>query len=183
MDAFTTSEDAHENSGPARAVASLTKPTIAFIDGDCLDAGLELALACDVRYASATSRFAIRQVHQGTLPSDGGTQRLARAIGRAHALRILLSGEAIDANEALRIGLIQRIGTLDDAIAWAERVAEGAPIATAYAKEAATASFDLTLGQGLRLEADLSVLLQSTDDRSEGLDAFRRKRKPKYEGR
>lgn len=184
--AFATGIEPPVQDGPPGAgsiLAALAKPTIAYIDGECLDMGLELALACDVRYASEASTFGMRQVHGGSLPWDGGTQRLARAVGRGHALRLLLTGEVIDGREAARIGLVQRIATLDDAKAWAQRVAEGAPIAAAYAKEAATAGLDLTLDQGLRLEADLSVLLQSTGDRKEGLASFREKRKPRFEGR
>ena len=171
------------HAGPASVVAAIAKPTIAFIDSDCLDEALELALACDVRYARETSRFAMRHVRRGTLPHDGGTQRLARAVGRGHALRLLLTAEVIDAHEAARIGLVQRVGTLQDAMDWAERAAEGAPIAAAFAKEAAMAAFDLTLDRGLRVEADLSLLLHSTADRAEGLASFREKRPPRFEGR
>lgn len=168
--------------GAGSLVASLQKPTIAWIDGECMDMGLELALACDVRMASETSTFALRGVQYGMLPWDGGTQRFPRAVGQAHALRLLLTGEIIGANEALRIGLIENIGGAGVAEDWAWRAATNAPIAAAYTKEATTSSHDLTLGQGLRLEADLSVLLQSTNDRAEGLEAFRSKRAPKFEG-
>lgn len=163
-------------------IAALTKPTVAYVQGDCLDIGLELALACDVRFAGPGARFGITHVQHGLLPWDGGTQRLARAVGRGHAMHLLLTGETIDASEALRIGLIQRIATLKEATAWADRVATAAPIAAAYAKEATNAGLDLTVDQGLRLEADLSVLLQSTSDRAEGLASFREKRMPDFKG-
>lgn len=169
--------------GAARAIAALRKPTVAWIDGECLDMGLELALACDIRFASPTSTFGLRGVHQGVLPWDGGTQRLARAVGRGHALRLLLTGEVVGAEEALHLGLIQGVGDAQMAAAWAVRAAAGAPIASAYTKEAVTSAGDLTLGQGLRLEVDLSVLLQSTADRTEGLTAFKAKRKREFEGR
>ncbi|MDA1036618.1 MAG: enoyl-CoA hydratase/isomerase family protein, partial [Chloroflexi bacterium] len=96
--------------GAASAVAATTQPTIAWIDDYCHDMGLELALACDLRMCSPRARFAMRQVRQGLLPWDGGTQRLARLVGRGQALRMLLTGEEIDADEALRIGLVQLIG-------------------------------------------------------------------------
>lgn len=169
--------------GAGSAIATLQKPTVAWIDGDCLDMGLELALACDVRFASSTSTFGLGSVQQGMLPWDGGTQRLARAVGRGHALRLLLTGEIIGADEALRIGLIEGIGDVQTVADWAGRAAAGAPIASAYTKEATTSAGELTLGQGLALEADLSVLLQSTADRAEGLDAFAARREPGFDGR
>ena len=172
-----------EPGGAASAIAALRKPTVAWIDGTCLDMGLELALACDVRFASAEATFGMRGVQQGTLPWDGGTQRLPRAVGRGQALRLLLTGEGIDAIEAVRIGLIEGIGDTQVVADWVARAAAGAPIASAYTKEATVSAGDLTLGQGLRLEGDLSVLLQSTTDRAEGLAAFAAKRKRKFEGR
>ena len=184
--AFATGHEAYAASAPAgcaSVLASVSKPTIAFIDGQCVDMGLELALACDIRIATPASRFAMRQIHQGAFPWDGGTQRLPRLVGRGHALRMLLAGDTLQADEALRVGLVEQVGGLADAVAWAERVAAGAPIAAAYTKEAAVAGLDLTLGQGLRLEADLSVLLQSTEDRQEGLRSFKSKQPPEFRGR
>jgi len=176
-------DDLAPAAGAARVIAALRNPTLAWIDGECLDMGLELALACDVRFASPTSTFGLRGVQQGALPWDGGTQRLVRAVGRGHAMRLLLTGEVVGAEEALRIGLIQGIGDAQVAATWAVRAAAGAPIASAYAKEAVTEAGDLTLGQGLRLEVDLSILLQSTADRAEGIVAFTAKRKRAFEGR
>jgi enoyl-CoA hydratase len=172
-----------EPAGAASVVASLNKPTVAWIDGVCVDMGLELALACDVRFASATSTFAMTATQAGQLPWDGGTQRLTRAVGRGQALRMLLTGESIDADEALRIGLVQGVGEEEMVATWAARATAGAPIASAYTKEAANSAGDLTLDQGMRLEADLSVLLQSTADRAEGLEAYTAKRKRTFEGR
>ena len=158
--------------GAASAVAASLKPTVAWIDGDCHDMGLELALACDIRVCSPRARFAMRHVVEGLLPWDGGTQRLARVAGRGQALRLLMTGEEIDADEALRIGLVQLSGEYHDVTDLAKQIARGAPSAARYAKEAALSGADLSLDQGLRLEADLSVLLQSTDDRAEGLRRF-----------
>jgi enoyl-CoA hydratase/carnithine racemase len=169
------------------AASAVTKPTVAWVEGDCFDQGLELALACDIRVAAPNARFAMRQVRDGKLPHDGGTQRLPRAVGIAHALRLLLTGEEIDAEEALRIGLVQQIGDAEEVEQMASAIAAGAPIAAAYAKEAVVSGADLSLAQGARLEADLSVLLHSTDDRAAGLRAFKGRSDqgswPKFEGR
>jgi enoyl-CoA hydratase/carnithine racemase len=167
----------------AAEVAAMTKPLVAALRGDCLDGALELALACDIRVADRAARFGMRHVRNGVLPADGGTQRLTRLVGRGHALRLLLTGDRIDAEEALRIGLVQRLGGLSDAMAAAEGIAAAGPIASAYAKEAVQEGADLPLAQALRLEADLSFLLQSTADRAEGLRSFRERRPPQYEGR
>jgi enoyl-CoA hydratase/carnithine racemase len=173
--------------GAAAAVAMLVTPSIAAIVGECLDERLELSLASDVRVASRAARFGMRQVADGRLPRQGGTQRLTHAVGRAHALRLLLTSDVIGADEALRIGLVQAVvpaSRLATAVAaLAERIASAAPIAAAYAKEAVAAGSDLTLAQGLALEHDLGVLLHSTDDRAEGLRAFAERRAAAYRGR
>jgi enoyl-CoA hydratase/carnithine racemase len=167
---------------PAEAVAALRKPVVAWIAGDCFDQGLELALGCDVRLADPGAAFAIRHVRDGALPWDGGTQRLVRAVGRAQALSMLLTGDVLSAQEAAAAGLVQRVCSRDEAEQLAGRMAEAGPIAAAYAKEATGASRDLTLEQGLRLEADLSILLHPTHDRAEGLRRFTEKRPPRFEG-
>ena len=169
--------------GAAAAVASLRMPTIAWINGDCLDGGLELALACDIRVAAPGARFGLRSVPEGRLPADGGTQRLLRLVGRGDALRLLLTGDVIDAAEALRIGLVQSVGGPEAADEFADRVAAAAPIAAAYVKEAVLRGADLALEQGLRLEADLSILLHSTADRARGLASFADGKRAEYEGR
>lgn len=169
--------------GAAAAVASLRVPTIAWINGDCLDGGLEVALACDIRVAAPGARLGLRSVLEGRLPADGGTQRLLRLVGRAHALRLLLTGEVIDAAEGLRIGLVQSVGGPEAADELADRVAAAAPVASAYVKEAVLRGADLALEQGLRLEADLSILLHTTADRAKGLASFADGTRPEYEGR
>lgn len=171
----------------ADAVAAIRKPVIAAINGDCLDQGLELALACDVRVASGSARLGMRHVARGLLPWDGGTQRLPRTVGRAHALRLLLTSAVVTAGEAQRIGLVQEVvpgvRLVARAAAIARRVAQAAPIALAYAKEAALAGADLPLAHALRLEADLGLLLHTTHDRAEGIASFARRRSPRFEGR
>jgi enoyl-CoA hydratase/carnithine racemase len=123
----------------------------------------------------------------GLVPHGGGTQRLPRAVGRAHALRLLLTGETIDANEAYRIGLVSQVTPAGEERAAARVIASAiaarGPIATRYAKEAVLRGLDLPLQQGLRTELDLTVILQTTADRAEGVRAFVERREPDFTGR
>ena len=171
----------------AAPVAKLDCPVIAAINGDALGQGLELALACDFRIAAETARLGLPQIASGLIPWDGGTQRLPRLVGRAKALEIILLGEPISAKEAYRVGLVNKVVKLVElplAVAnVAREMASGAPVAVKYAKEAVDKGLELTLEQGLRLEADLYSLLQTTQDRIEGIAAFREKRPPTFEGK
>ena len=171
------------STGAASAVAGLRVPTVAWVNGDCLDQGLELALACDVRVAAPGARFGIRHVQEGLLPRDGGTQRLVRLVGRGGALRLLLTGAVIPADEALGLGLVQTVAGSEAVDELTERVAAAAPIAAAYTKEAVLRGADMALEEGLRLEADLAILLHTTADRAEGLRSFAERRRPNYQGR
>ena len=170
----------------ASTVAELTLPVIAALNGDALDQGLELALAADLRIAVADSRFGFSSLGQGSIPWDGGTQRLPRLIGPAWALDMILTGRTVDANQALEIGLVNRVvpadQLLDETHKLAEKVLSGASIAVRYAKEAVQNGMDLSLDQGLRLEADLNILLHNTSDRAEGLQSFLEKRNPQFTG-
>lgn len=168
---------------PVAALAALRIPVVAWVDGDCHEEALELALAADVRVAGESAAFRMGHVREGRIPSHGGTQRLTRAVGRGQALRLLLTGETLDADDALRVGLVHDVGDLEDAEALAVCIADAGPIAAQYVKEAIAASADLPLRDGMRLEADLSILLHSTADRAEGLRAFVEKRKARFEGR
>ena len=168
---------------PVAALAALRIPVVAWVDGDCHDEALELALAADIRIAGESASFRMGHVREGRIPSHGGTQRLIRAMGRGQALRLLLTGETLDADDALRAGLVHDILDLDEAEALATDIAQAGPIAAQYVKEAIAASADLPLRDGMRLEADLSILLHSTADRAEGLRAFTEKREPGFEGR
>ena len=170
----------------ATALAGVDIPLIAAINGNAVDQGLELALACDLRLAVLGATLGFTDVTKGVLPWDGGTQRLPRLVGRAAALEMLLTSRLVDAEEACRMGLVNEVVEsamlLDRAMELAETVASGAPIAARYTKETVLKGMDLTLEQGLRLEADLSILLQSTEDRSEGLRSFSEKHEPRFRG-
>jgi enoyl-CoA hydratase/carnithine racemase len=188
-DAFCRGDegDIAEAYHPATAIAAIEQPVIVAINGDALGLGLELALSCDIRIASAEARFAMPQVAAGLVPTDGGTQRLPRIIGRGKALELLLTGITITAAEALEIGLISKIFSPNDltseAAKLAEVVATKGPIALRYLKEAVLKGIDMTLEQGLKLEADLYFLLHTTSDRTEGIKSFLEKHQPKYKGK
>ncbi|MEW6143302.1 MAG: enoyl-CoA hydratase-related protein [Chloroflexota bacterium] len=171
---------------PASSIASLTIPVIAAINGHAFDAGLELVLACDIRIASEQAFFGFPGIKHGMLPSDGGTQRLPRLIGRGRAMELLLTGETINAARALDMGLVDEVvpssRVLSRAAELAGQIAAKASTAIRYAKEAINSGLDLPLDQGLRLEGDLYLLLQTTSDRTEGVMSFRQKRTPRFTG-
>jgi enoyl-CoA hydratase len=172
---------------PATALAGIVKPVIAAINGDALGVGLELALCCDIRLSSDKAKFGFPEVAKGLIPSGGGTQRLPRIVGRGKALELILTAETITAEEALRIGLVSWVVKGADLAAeteaLAKTIAAKAPIALRFIKEAVNKGLDLTLEQGLRLEADLYFLLHTTADRKEGINAFLKKRPPKFKGK
>jgi enoyl-CoA hydratase/carnithine racemase len=163
------------------------QPIIAAIGGHCFGGGLELALACDIRIASADSRLGLTEVDLAIIPGGGGTQRLPRLIGRGKALELILTAARIDAAEALRIGLVERVVPAGQALAAAHELAATlaakAPIALRYAKEAVVKGLALPLADGVRLENDLATLLRTTEDRLEGARAFLEKRAPRWQGR
>ncbi|MBI1886073.1 MAG: enoyl-CoA hydratase/isomerase family protein [Chloroflexi bacterium] len=168
-------------------LAELPRPVVCALNGDAFSAGLEMALACDVRVAAQGARFGFPEVGLGLIPMGGGSQRLARAVGRTWAAQLIMAGEPIDAGEALRIGLVSRVvprgKLLAEAEAVAGRIAERGPLAVRYAKEAVSRGVEMTLEQALRYETDLTVILQTTEDRAEGVRAFLEKRKPKFRGK
>jgi enoyl-CoA hydratase len=168
------------------AVASLSKPVIAALNGDALGAGLEVALACDIRVSREDARFGF-QVREGMIPMSGGTQRLPRIIGLAKALELIMTGEPVDADEARRIGLVGRVVPSNELLKVAEELAasilKGAPLAVRYGKEAMRQGIDLAFAEGARLEADLCLLLQTTADRAEGIRSFHERRNPEFQGR
>jgi len=163
------------------------KPMIAAINGYCLAGGLEQALACDLRLAAPHATFGLTEVRWAIMPGAGGTQRLPRAVPLGRAMEMILTGEPITAEEALRIGLINRIVPLPElmpaARALAEKLCERGPLALRAAKEAVIRGLSLPLADGLRLEAFLSASLRGTEDAAEGPRAFAEKRKPRFQGR
>ncbi|MFC2036293.1 enoyl-CoA hydratase/isomerase family protein [Chloroflexota bacterium] len=170
----------------ATAIAGIDQPVIAAINGDALGQGLELALSCDVRLTSPQARFGFPQVASGLIPMDGGTQRLPRLIGKGKALELILTAKTISAQDAFEIGLVSQIISQQNLAleveTLAQTIASKAPIALRYTKEAVNKGLDLTLQQGLRLEADLYFLLHTTADRTEGIKAFLQKRPPRFKG-
>jgi enoyl-CoA hydratase len=169
-----------------KTLAAITKPTLAAINGDALGVGLELALACDLRIAIEGAHFGFPQIADGLIPFGGGTQRLPRIIGQAKALELILTGELIDAMEAQRIGLVSEVIPESTFAMRVDEILQGllgkGPIALRLGKEAVHKAMDLTLDQGIRLEEDLYTLLQTTQDRAEGVQAFLGKRKPEFTG-
>jgi enoyl-CoA hydratase/carnithine racemase len=170
----------------AKPLAAVERPVLAGIPGDAVGLGLELALACDILITSDCSRFGLPHIKIGAIPWDGGTQRLLRAIGKGRALEMILTGEPVDAQEACRIGLVNSLVPTDKVLPTvmktAHKMASKSPVSLEYCKEAVRKGSDLTLEQGLRLEADLYFLMHTTKDRSEGIRAFKEKRKPEFEG-
>jgi enoyl-CoA hydratase/carnithine racemase len=165
----------------------VNKPVIAAINGYCLGGGLELALVCDLRIASENARFGQPEIKRGIFPGMGATQRLPRSMPYNLAAELLLTGEQIDAREAYRIGLINRVLPLEQLMkaAWAlaETISENAPLALRAAKEALLRSYDLPLEQGLRLEGLLRKIIGETEDAGEGRRAFIERRKPEFKNR
>ena len=170
----------------ADALANLTIPTLVALNGDAIGHGLELALAGDLRIAAAPARFGLAEPGRLSFPWDGGTQRLPRLIGPAWALDLALTGRLVDADTALHLGLVNRVAPVErlneETARLAQTILAGGPVAARYAKEAVGQGMDLSLAQGLRLEADLSIILQSTADRAEGIASFREKRPPRFGG-
>ncbi|MEO8458524.1 MAG: enoyl-CoA hydratase/isomerase family protein [Chloroflexota bacterium] len=172
---------------PFGCFAESPKPVIAAVNGDAMGGGLALALAADIRIASDGARSGLPEADAGMLPLGGAIARLTRLVGRGKALEMVLTGKLIDAAEALRIGLVGEVvarGELEArAQAVAERLAKRGPIALQYAKEAVVRGLDMPLEQALRFETDLTVILQTTEDRAEGVRAFLEKRPPEFKGR
>lgn len=166
---------------------STTKPVIAAINGFALGGGLELALLADIRICSDNAQFGLPEVRVGSIPGAGGTQRLIRAVGSSDAMRMLLTGERINANEALRIGLVSQVVPLaelqDAAMAMARTIAGNAPLALTAVKHLAMTGRELSLAAGLELERQAFGLLRDTEDRLEGRRAFAEKRTPVFRGR
>jgi len=163
------------------------KPIIAAINGVAMGGGLEVILACDLRIAAEHVKLSVPEVKWNLIPGWGGTQRLPRQIGRAKAAEMLLMGISIDAQEAYRIGLINKIVPADklmeESMAWAQKIAENGPLSVRAAKQCIIQGTNMTLAEGMQLELDLVDKLLDTEDSKEGPRAFAEKRKPNFKGR
>ena len=170
-----------------RRLETCGKPLLAAVNGYALGGGCELAMACHLRIASENARFGQPEVKLGIAPGYGGTQRLPRLVGKGNALHLILTGEMIDAAEAHRIGLVNKVVPAEHLLAEAEKVLRGilamGPLAVRLSLEAVERGFDMTLEDGLLLEANHFGLLAGTRDMKEGLTAFLEKRAPRFEGR
>ena len=168
-------------------LAACPKPTVAAINGYALGGGCELALACDIRIAARSARLGQPEVKLGILPGGGGTQRLPRLVGYGAALRLILTGELIDAEEAERLGMVDLVVD-DDLLATragelAASIAAQSPVALRLAKKAVRGALELPLTAGLRLERELFVTAFASEDKAEGVAAFLEKRAPRWPGR
>lgn len=184
-DAFGGREASLSGQDVTNTLAALPFPTVAAINGFALGGGLELALAADLRVAAKGAKLGLPEVGLGLIPGYGGTQRLPRLIGQGRALDLILTGRHVGAEEALAMGLVNRVA--DDALAGAMELArlaaKNAPIALGLAKEAVVRGLDVTLNQGLEIEADLFGMATTTEDMQEGTGAFLEKRAAEFRGR
>lgn len=170
-----------------RRIERCAKPVIAAVNGFALGGGCELAMACHIRIASENARFGQPEAKLGIAPGYGGTVRLPRLVGKGRALELLLTGQMIDAAEAFRIGLVNRVVSFDQLLPEAEKmvktIAENGPLAIQLCIEAVDTALEVTLDEGLLLEANYFGLLASTQDMREGMAAFLEKRKANFTGR
>lgn len=194
LDDVTTLRNGNDMAKFLRKVRKLTdaieqnaKPVIAAISGWCLTGGLELAMACDIRVADATAKFGMTSAKNGSLSGSGGTQRLARLVGTGKAKELLFSAEVIDAEEAHRINLINRMVPAGQAIAEARRMVatyeQRGPISLQFAKQAVNIGIQMDLNCALDYEISLVSRIYDTEDRAEGMRAFLEKRTPVFRGR
>jgi enoyl-CoA hydratase len=169
------------------AIRGLWTPLIAAVSGYCLGGGCELAMACDLIVASETARFGQPETSLGIIPGAGGTQRLTRAVGKATAMDVILSGRMLSADEALAAGLVARVvakeAWLEEAKRVAHEIASKGPVATRLAKEAVDRAYESTLQLGMEYERRALYLAFASEDAKEGLKAFTEKRKPEFRGR
>ena len=183
-------ERAERPAGPASAyniADKIYKPFIAAINGYALGGGLELALTCDIRIAADHASFGQPEVLRGFIPGGGGTQRLPRFIPRAKAAELLLMGQRVSAQEALAMGLVNKVVPLDQIMStaklWAEIICQAAPLGVWAAKEAMIRGYEVTLEEGLKIEREMSARCTSSEDFREGVMAFAQKRTPDWKAK
>jgi len=173
--------------GPWQRIAARRKPIIAAVAGYALGGGCELAMMCDVIIAAENAKFGQPEINLGTLPGAGGTQRLTRAVGKAKAMEMVLTGRMMDAEEAERANLVARVvplgGLLDEALKLAQTIAEKSQPIVALAKEAVNTAYETSLQEGLRFERRVFYATFATEDRKEGMQAFVEKRTPDFNNR
>jgi len=167
-------------------IRQIKKPVIAAVSGWCLGGGNELALSCDLIVASETARFGQPEINIGVIPGAGGTQRLARAVGKAVAMEMVLNNRTLSAEEARQLGMLNRVTSveryLEEALALASELAARAPLALRLGKEAVNNAFESSLTEGIADERRAFYFLFSTQDQKEGMTAFVEKRKPEWKG-
>jgi enoyl-CoA hydratase len=187
LDAGKGSHYSRQGQALTKSMENFPKPVIAAINGYALGGGTEIALACHIRVASENAKLGQPEVKLGIIPGYGGTQRLARLVGKGKALEMILTGRTIDAREAADIGLVNKVVPATELLPAAEALAKEAikngPLAVAYAIEAINRGLDRTLDQGLELEAEIFGRTCATEDSKEGAKAFLEKRKPDFRGR
>ena len=170
-----------------RRVAAAKTPLVAAVSGFALGGGCELALLCDLIVASETAEFGQPEITLGIIPGGGGTQRLARVLGKQRAMELVLTGRRIDAREAELMGLVNEVASegewLERAMELAQRIARRPPIAVRLAKQAILAADETPLAAGLEHERRLYEIAMATEDRLEGMDAFLEKRRPEFKGK
>ncbi len=182
LDAPAAQEFAKKGQNVFSRIESLPQVVIGAINGFALGGGLELALSCDFLIASPRAKFGLPEVGLGLLPGFGGTQRLSRLVGLNKARELIFSGQHIDAQEALSIGLINKVSDnlIDTALESANKILKNGPLAIAHAKKSINSGFDLTLTDGLKIEAQEFSNLFKTPEHKEGIGAFLEKRKPNF---
>ncbi|MEP6645038.1 MAG: enoyl-CoA hydratase-related protein [Acidobacteriaceae bacterium] len=186
-DAVSAKEYTHRGQSVLDLIENLGKPVIACINGFALGGGCEIALACTFRLASENAKLGQPEVKLGLIPGYGGTQRLPRLVGKGIAMQLLLAGEMINAQEALRIGLVNEVVAAAELIpraeALAQKIVANAPLAVQYAMEAVNKGMEMSLSEGLYIEATLFGLCCATEDKNEGTKAFLEKRPAQFKGK